>query len=123
MPVVEPDVEAAKVRLAPGRDLGDELLALGSRYAALVGRGAKPTDLRKNCQLNIRVHTPQGFTYAVARADYHGFASLAKGSSRRGEMSPSRQNGSTTPSRRRSRANSPNTKLPAASSCRRAHGR
>ena len=50
-----------------------------SRYAALVGRGAKPTDLRKNCQLNIRVHTPQGFTYAVARADYHGFASLAKG--------------------------------------------
>lgn len=50
-----------------------------STYTAQVGVGSNPTDFRKNCQLNLRVHVPQGFTYAVAEADYRGFASLAKG--------------------------------------------
>jgi hypothetical protein len=50
-----------------------------SNYMAQVGVGAKPTDLRKNCQLNILVHVPMGFTYAIASADYRGFASLARG--------------------------------------------
>jgi hypothetical protein len=52
-----------------------------SNYLAQVGIGALPTDLRKNCQLNIVVHVPQGFTYAVARAEYRGFASIARGAS------------------------------------------
>jgi hypothetical protein len=50
-----------------------------SDYMAQVGVGARPTDFRKNCQINVRVHVPQGFTYAIARADYRGFASLARG--------------------------------------------
>jgi len=50
-----------------------------SEYLAQVGVGSTPTGFRKNCQLNILVHVPQGFTYAVARADYRGFASLAAG--------------------------------------------
>ncbi|MBA3488469.1 MAG: DUF4360 domain-containing protein [Longispora sp.] len=50
-----------------------------SNYLAQVGAGAKPTDFRKNCQLNLRVNVPQGFTYAIANADYRGFASLARG--------------------------------------------
>ncbi|GHC74352.1 DUF4360 domain-containing protein [Streptomyces cinnamoneus] len=50
-----------------------------SNYVAQVGVGAKPTDFRKNCQLSLNVHVPQGFTYAVARADYRGFARLEKG--------------------------------------------
>jgi hypothetical protein len=50
-----------------------------SEYTAQVGVGSKPTDFRKNCQLSLRVHVPQGFTYAIAQADYRGFASLAKG--------------------------------------------
>jgi hypothetical protein len=50
-----------------------------SNYMAQVGVGAGPTDFRKNCQLNLVVHVPQGFTYAVASADYRGFASLAQG--------------------------------------------
>jgi Domain of unknown function (DUF4360) len=52
-----------------------------SAYMAQVGVGASPTDLRKNCQLNVLVHVPQGFTYAIAEADYRGFASLAHGAS------------------------------------------
>ncbi|MCP3819695.1 DUF4360 domain-containing protein [Streptomyces sp. A3M-1-3] len=50
-----------------------------SEYLAQVGVGASPTDFRKNCQLNLRVHVPQGFTYAIARADYRGYAYLEKG--------------------------------------------
>ncbi|QIS07556.1 DUF4360 domain-containing protein [Nocardia brasiliensis] len=50
-----------------------------SAYTAQVGPGAGPTDFRKNCQLNLKVHVPQGFTYGIAQADYRGFASLAKG--------------------------------------------
>jgi len=52
-----------------------------SEYLAQVGVGSKPTDFRKNCQLNLRVHVPQGFTYAISQVDYRGFASLAKGAS------------------------------------------
>lgn len=50
-----------------------------SDYLAKVGVGAEATDSRKNCQLNLVVHVPQGFTYAIASADYRGFASLASG--------------------------------------------
>lgn len=50
-----------------------------SSYMALVGVGATTTDWRKNCQLNIVVHVPQGFTYAISQTDYRGFASLASG--------------------------------------------
>ncbi|GGT36773.1 DUF4360 domain-containing protein [Streptomyces purpureus] len=52
-----------------------------SDYLAQVGPGSKPTDFRKNCQLNLIVHVPQGFTYAVASADYRGFAHLERGAS------------------------------------------
>jgi hypothetical protein len=50
-----------------------------SNYLAQVGVGSIPTDFRKNCQLNILVHVPAGFTYAIASANYRGFASLAAG--------------------------------------------
>jgi hypothetical protein len=52
-----------------------------SSYLAQVGVGAAPTDFRKNCQLNVLVHAPQGFTFAVGKADYRGFAALAQGAS------------------------------------------
>ena len=50
-----------------------------SEYMAQVGVGAKPTDFRKNCQLNLRVNVPQGFTYGIAQADYRGFGHLERG--------------------------------------------
>ncbi|MFE0101859.1 DUF4360 domain-containing protein [Streptomyces sp. NPDC059009] len=50
-----------------------------SEYLAQVGKGSKPTDFRKNCQLGLNVHAPQGFTYGVAKADYRGFAHLEEG--------------------------------------------
>jgi hypothetical protein len=50
-----------------------------SDYLAQVGVGSGPTEFRRNCQLNILIHVPQGFTFAIAEADYSGFASLAAG--------------------------------------------
>lgn len=50
-----------------------------SEYMAQAGGSSSPTDFRKNCQLNMKVHVPQGFTYAIASADYRGFAWLEPG--------------------------------------------
>jgi hypothetical protein len=50
-----------------------------SQYLAQAGQGSAPTDFRKNCQLNIRVSYPQGFTFGIAQADYRGFAHLQAG--------------------------------------------
>ncbi|MGW7256329.1 DUF4360 domain-containing protein [Streptomyces sp. NPDC054834] len=52
-----------------------------SDYLAQAGGNSDPTAFRKNCQINLIVHVPQGFTYAIASADYRGFASLQSGAS------------------------------------------
>jgi hypothetical protein len=52
-----------------------------SQYLAQAGGNSDPTAFRKNCQLNLIVHVPQGFTYGIASADYRGFASLQQGAS------------------------------------------
>ena len=48
-------------------------------YLAQDGGTAGPTDFRKNCQVNLLVNIPQGFTFAIARADYRGLAHLEPG--------------------------------------------
>ncbi|MFI7544743.1 DUF4360 domain-containing protein [Actinoplanes sp. NPDC049599] len=50
-----------------------------SEFTAQVGAGARPTDFRKNCQLGLNVHVPQGYTYAIASTDHRGFAHLERG--------------------------------------------
>ncbi|RKS76690.1 uncharacterized protein DUF4360 [Actinomadura pelletieri DSM 43383] len=52
-----------------------------SEHLARVGGNSKPTDERRNCQLNLRVHVPQGFVYAISQVDYRGYISLRKGAS------------------------------------------
>ena len=36
-----------------------------SDYLAQAGKGAGATDFRKNCQLNLQINVPQGFTYGT----------------------------------------------------------
>ncbi|MFD9894092.1 DUF4360 domain-containing protein [Amycolatopsis sp. NPDC059027] len=48
-------------------------------FKARAGDGAPATDFRKNCQINVLVHVPQGFTYAIASVSYRGFAHLENG--------------------------------------------
>ncbi|BBH71563.1 hypothetical protein ACTI_82480 [Actinoplanes sp. OR16] len=50
-----------------------------SKFLAQVGPEAKALDFRKNCQLQLDVLVPSGYTYAVAGADYRGYASLQEG--------------------------------------------
>ncbi|WP_017626885.1 DUF4360 domain-containing protein [Nocardiopsis chromatogenes] len=50
-----------------------------SEYLAQAGGGSSPIDSRKNCQLAVLVSVPQGYTYAIARAEYRGYADLADG--------------------------------------------
>ncbi|WP_430782676.1 DUF4360 domain-containing protein [Actinoplanes sp. G11-F43] len=50
-----------------------------SQFVAQVGPEAKATDFRKQCQLALDVKVPEGYTYAVAGADYRGYARLEKG--------------------------------------------
>ncbi|MGY0067105.1 DUF4360 domain-containing protein [Streptomyces sp. QTS137] len=52
-----------------------------SDYLAQAGGASDPTAFRRNCQLSLIVHVPQGFTYAIAGADYRGFAALQPGAS------------------------------------------
>lgn len=50
-----------------------------SDFLAQAGGGATAVDARKNCQINMLVHVPQGFTFAVAKAEYQGYAHLERG--------------------------------------------
>jgi hypothetical protein len=50
-----------------------------SSYAAQANGAAAPTEFRENCQLALNVHVPQGFSFAVAQAEYSGTAQLAPG--------------------------------------------
>jgi hypothetical protein len=52
-----------------------------SDYMAQAGGSSSPTEFRKNCQISMKVHVPQGFTYAIASSDYRGFAWLEPGAS------------------------------------------
>jgi len=53
--------------------------AIYSEYLAQVGPGIPTAEGRKNCQLNVLVHVPQGFTYAIAKVDYRGYGLLSRG--------------------------------------------
>jgi hypothetical protein len=50
-----------------------------SEYTAWTGEGSKPLDFRKNCQINVKVNVPGGFTYGIAKADHRGFGQLEAG--------------------------------------------
>ncbi|MFJ3204362.1 DUF4360 domain-containing protein [Streptomyces sp. NPDC086989] len=50
-----------------------------SEYLASAGGGVAATEGRKNCQLSLLVHVPQGYTYAVSHVDYRGYGKLEPG--------------------------------------------
>ena len=49
------------------------------QYIATAGGGANPLEFRKNCQLNVDVGVPSGWTYGIAAVDYRGYAHLGSG--------------------------------------------
>lgn len=69
---------AGTAAVAPSED-NTAFTVTYSDYIAQVGVGASAIDFRKNCQLNLKINVPSGFTYAVAQADYRGYAYLEDG--------------------------------------------
>ncbi len=50
-----------------------------SQYNAFAGGGLSPTLRRLNCQLNVLVGIPSGWTYGILGVDYRGYAYLDNG--------------------------------------------
>jgi hypothetical protein len=48
-------------------------------FLARAGNGSSPLDMRKNCQVNLRVNVPAGYTYGLARTSYEGYTHLQDG--------------------------------------------
>ena len=49
------------------------------QFVASIGPGVPITENRKNCQINVNLHLPQGFSYSVATHDYRGYVQLPSG--------------------------------------------
>ncbi|KAJ3317058.1 hypothetical protein HDV06_002102 [Boothiomyces sp. JEL0866] len=52
---------------------------LMSQFVASSGPGTKITDSRKNCQINLNLHYPQGFSYSIASVQYRGYVQIPDG--------------------------------------------
>ncbi|BCJ57565.1 hypothetical protein Jiend_09870 [Micromonospora endophytica] len=50
-----------------------------SDYLVQTGPGVPVTEGRKNCQLNVLVHVPNGYTFAIVKVDYRGYGLLNRG--------------------------------------------
>jgi hypothetical protein len=55
-------------------------ITYGAYDVSAIG-GAKPADVSKSCKITIRVLAPAGYSYAVAKIIYRGFAVIAAGAS------------------------------------------
>ncbi|KAJ3269051.1 hypothetical protein HDV01_001920 [Terramyces sp. JEL0728] len=52
---------------------------LMSSFVASSGPGTKITDARKNCQINLNLSYPSGFSYSIASVEYRGYVSIPAG--------------------------------------------
>ncbi|WP_341720081.1 DUF4360 domain-containing protein [Micromonospora sp. FIMYZ51] len=50
-----------------------------SDYLVQAGPGISVTEGRRNCQLNVLVHVPNGYTFAIVKVDYRGYGLLNRG--------------------------------------------
>lgn len=63
---------------------GGTLVSLAfSKYVAATGTGQSASDARKNCDVRITLHYPQGWSYTVASTDLRGYALIPAGCSAR----------------------------------------
>jgi len=67
---------SAVVDLAPD---GQAIIVTHAEFIAELGPGIPISQSRKNCQLNLTLHVPAGFTYAIGSVDHHVDACIARG--------------------------------------------
>ncbi|KAI8892104.1 hypothetical protein BC833DRAFT_558303 [Globomyces pollinis-pini] len=49
------------------------------QFVASSGPGTTVKDTRKNCQVNVDLHYPQGFSYTINNIDYRGYVNVPAG--------------------------------------------
>ena len=49
------------------------------QFVASVGPDVAVKEARKNCQLNVDLHVPQGWSFSIGSVDYRGYVSLDRG--------------------------------------------
>ena len=62
--------------------LSSDLTTITLLYAQFVaesGSGLSSSNQRKNCQLNVKLRYPSGWQFSIFKADYRGYASIARG--------------------------------------------
>jgi len=57
------------------------LTLIYDKFIAQSGPGIQSTEYRKNCQVNVKLHYPQGWQFSIFKADYRGHATLPAGTS------------------------------------------
>ncbi|RKS79106.1 uncharacterized protein DUF4360 [Actinomadura pelletieri DSM 43383] len=50
-----------------------------SDFAARTGPDSNLPDLRRNCQVSLKMHMPEGFTYGIVSASHLGYALIQEG--------------------------------------------
>ncbi|TWW08491.1 hypothetical protein E3A20_23810 [Planctomyces bekefii] len=58
---------------------GQAFTLLFDSYIAQIGPGVPLTEKRKNCQINLDLDFPQGWSFTIASIDYRGYGSLQRG--------------------------------------------
>jgi hypothetical protein len=64
---------------AVSRASSSEFTVAYRKYIAWAGDDASPLAFRKDCQFDVRVSVPSGWTFEILEVDYRGFASMAVG--------------------------------------------
>jgi hypothetical protein len=67
---------SAVADLAPDRTA---FTLMFSEFIAELGPGVPAREARKNCQVNLSLHVPHGFTYGIASVDYRGYGIIERG--------------------------------------------
>ena len=67
--------KAGSVAISPSQDWTVVTLAFDS-YIASIGPGISFVERRKNCNINFKLHYPQGLTFALYKTDYYGRVEL-----------------------------------------------
>jgi len=49
------------------------------KHVATIGNGVPITENRKNCQINVGLRFPKGFSFSVFSSQYRGYAQIDKG--------------------------------------------
>lgn len=60
-------------------DDGTVLTLIFDSFIASAGSGVPVTESRKNCQINVNLHIPQGWAFALATVGYRGYVQLPAG--------------------------------------------